>query len=165
MALCEDCGREMRETDSCTVEEVLLPDGLYARVRYGAETEDWGALNGRRCHDCNVAPGGLHHPGCDVDRCPRCGRQQITCRCSAGARSAQGFDLTETLDACGRRLWEAAQTPGSRRLRLTFKVPQGLDRRAIEVELEVDDDGDVVWLAESGLRVIVFADGRLARER
>jgi hypothetical protein len=44
-------------------------------------------------------------------------------------------------------------------------VPQGFDRRAIEVELEVDNDGDVVWLAESGLRVIVFADGRLARER
>ena len=34
----------------------------------------------------------------------------------------------------------------------SFKAPQGFDRRAIEVELEVDDDGDVVWLAESGLR-------------
>jgi hypothetical protein len=22
----------------------------------------------RRCHDCNVKPGGTHHPGCDIMR-------------------------------------------------------------------------------------------------
>lgn len=34
-----------------------------------------------RCGDCGVEPGGYHHLGCDVARCPRCARQLITCGC------------------------------------------------------------------------------------
>src|SRR4051794_7171666 len=34
-----------------------------------------------RCHDCGVEPGGLHHLGCDVQRCPSCGDQLICCDC------------------------------------------------------------------------------------
>jgi len=31
----------------------------------------------RRCPDCNVAPGGQHHPGCDMERCSICMAQVI----------------------------------------------------------------------------------------
>jgi len=35
----------------------------------------------RNCPGCAVAPGEFHEPGCDVERCPRCKGQMISCDC------------------------------------------------------------------------------------
>ena len=50
------------------------------RVPYGSERIDWGAEE-RACHDCAVIKGELHVPGCDVERCPWCDGQKISCPC------------------------------------------------------------------------------------
>jgi len=34
-----------------------------------------------RCPDCNVVPGGDHHPNCEHEYCPKCGGQLIGCAC------------------------------------------------------------------------------------
>jgi hypothetical protein len=33
------------------------------------------------CHDCLATKGNLHSLDCDVERCPRCGGQAISCDC------------------------------------------------------------------------------------
>lgn len=34
------------------------------------------------CRDCGCSEGELHHPGCDMERCPFCGGQLISCDCA-----------------------------------------------------------------------------------
>jgi len=34
-----------------------------------------------QCHDCGCEEGQLHEPGCDMESCPFCGGQLITCGC------------------------------------------------------------------------------------
>ena len=33
------------------------------------------------CHNCHCLPGRFHHPGCDMEVCPRCKQQAIQCNC------------------------------------------------------------------------------------
>jgi hypothetical protein len=50
------------------------------RIRYGDERSDWHA-DRVPCHDCRVIKGEFHVPSCDVEECPLCGGQFISCDC------------------------------------------------------------------------------------
>jgi hypothetical protein len=73
MAACPDCQREMHLASSCvTTFVVVVGDKTFDRVRHPAAASD-------RCDSCGVKPGGVHHFGCDMERCPGCAGQLIMC--------------------------------------------------------------------------------------
>ena len=84
-AVCTGCSREMSPggAEGCAVASVLLPSGTHARVALGSESPDWwlGRPPDAECHDCSVASGQLHHVSCDMEQCPVCRDQLLTCDC------------------------------------------------------------------------------------
>lgn len=79
MAVCHWCAREMTTASSCTVDALHIGGRPVEMIAHGSEPGG-GALR-LRCHDCGVARGGHHHPGCDMQRCPLCRGQMTTCGC------------------------------------------------------------------------------------
>ena len=50
------------------------------RIRYGDELQEWLA-KGVPCHDCGAIKGEYHVDGCDVEECPVCRGQKLSCDC------------------------------------------------------------------------------------
>jgi hypothetical protein len=72
---CEDCGLEMLTAKSCLAPYIKIGTKLYQRVT------NYHDIN-KRCHDCGIVNGNIHHFGCDIERCPKCGDQLIGCNCN-----------------------------------------------------------------------------------
>jgi hypothetical protein len=71
MTSCADCKQEMATAVGCTLSALTIDGALYLRRRCTCQ----------RCRDCGAKPERIHHLGCEVERCPRCGNQLITCGC------------------------------------------------------------------------------------
>ena len=76
MAICSYCDKEMtdRNTIKCTGN-----GGLQDKT--GTFHDPVPYEGKERCHDCNVKDGELHHPVCDMELCPKCKAQLISCDC------------------------------------------------------------------------------------
>ena len=102
MAVCDLCLLEMTNDDvTCVPTAVLTDTGVFQPVPFGRERiRGWKS---ERCGDCGVRPGGFHHRGCDMEECPRCFGQLISCGCDESELTADDmaegtFDpLTETV--------------------------------------------------------------------
>jgi hypothetical protein len=70
--------RAAQRLPTCTLNGVEV-----ARVRYGRERRPWIGVRGP-CGDCAVIAGEYHVPGCDLEQCPSCAGQLLSCRCTRG---------------------------------------------------------------------------------
>lgn len=80
---CDQCKRDMLTAKGCIESFIEVEGGEILRsIRYGDE-ERFGAImpTDKRCHDCHCVMGEYHHPGCDMEECPKCHHQLIGCGC------------------------------------------------------------------------------------
>lgn len=82
-AKCAACEQDMMVADGCTEHKIWIGPcrKMFDPIKWGAEGDLWPSEPGERCHDCNAKQGFHHHPGCDVERCPVCHGQLISCGC------------------------------------------------------------------------------------
>ena len=82
--------KDSRETESGETEIIPEPDQTvthvstggvrYPRIRCGSEAEVGSEMD--FCSDCFAKAGQYHAIGCDLEECPKCHRQMISCGCA-----------------------------------------------------------------------------------
>jgi hypothetical protein len=83
-ARCPACELTMDDGVACLLRAVEIDGRSYLRAPYLAGEDVWPSRRyhlPEHCHDCAVALGQLHHLGCDMEVCPSCGNQFMTCGC------------------------------------------------------------------------------------
>lgn len=89
---CQDCQQEMTnpKTSTCTHGLIQINGKIYVRNTIYFDKNE-------RCHDCNIVnkEGNIHHDGCAVERCPKCGGQLLSCNCVKGTVFQKGRNKTK----------------------------------------------------------------------
>jgi len=79
VAVCSYCSQEMLSAARCSLTPIVIAGESYSPVPY---TPEPGYRRARaRCGDCGVLPGSVHHHGFDIEECPACFGQSISCEC------------------------------------------------------------------------------------
>ena len=76
-AICEDCDQQMIGSKTCN--HRLLE---FSEHQVRERNTTYFDVNDH-CHDCGIEnkKGNVHHFGCDMERCPLCEGQLLSCEC------------------------------------------------------------------------------------
>lgn len=89
MAVCEYCGQEMHGGSSCHP-TVIINGSRFVRIRYGDPNDLHPEFaDQQECPDCACKRGMIHHWMCDMERCPNCGGQLLSCDCDVWTDAGQ----------------------------------------------------------------------------
>ncbi|MFE9691551.1 hypothetical protein [Micromonospora sp. NPDC005806] len=67
--------------ESQQITHIAIEGSEYERIRYGGEGYwEFGNISGN-CHDCGIVAGQLHAITCDMEECPKCRGQLLSCPC------------------------------------------------------------------------------------
>ena len=79
--ICEWCGKTYDSPGGCSPLPVKHKGKSYPPIKYGDEQiwQEIGETPSGPCHDCGAMPGEYHHCGCDVEECPICHGQFLSC--------------------------------------------------------------------------------------
>ncbi len=64
-----------------------------------------------KCHDCGVEEGQYHLPGCDMEICPTCLHQLITCDCPDSNEKIIWIQIPNLCRLCGARWPDVFMVP------------------------------------------------------
>jgi hypothetical protein len=92
MAMCAFCGNDMIHGTTCSEERLRIGGVEYEPIRWGGEKGYPFQNMTERCGDCNVPKGAVHHHGCDLEQCPACYSQAISCGCMDDCAPARAAD-------------------------------------------------------------------------
>jgi hypothetical protein len=81
MAKCEICEKNMLKAKGCLDRDYVI-DGKRVPALEHRDKYVFSEDGQHRCGDCNAKEGEPHHMGCDMEECPSCGGQFISCDCN-----------------------------------------------------------------------------------
>jgi len=80
-AICKICKCDMAKADGCKPSAFIYNGKQYERFKVGEPGDFYEGDGEALCTDCGAKRGHYHHPGCDCELCPVCGRQLLICGC------------------------------------------------------------------------------------
>ena len=92
---CDQVKNEGKRDNGCIVKVLTVDGEIRPRIPYVKPYID---DDYRFCHDCGVTELRYHHPGCDMETCPECGGQLISCNCDVEEENIKiPFEVLEKL--------------------------------------------------------------------
>ena len=78
---CDYCKKDMNISNGCKERQIIRGNKKYKQIKVGDKGDFYENEENAVCGDCGAKYKNYHHLGCDLERCPACKGQLISCIC------------------------------------------------------------------------------------